>query len=123
MKELTEEHDKNYWQGNKNKVIRLFFYSQKGLSLVNEFKYLVFGILGVYYTLKLSNPIWLIIMLVVCIPLLIILGWMSVHHVSKVVDFLSIRFGTHWSKYNYELLENQLKELKEINEKLKKNNQ
>lgn len=118
---LDEKHNKDYWQGNKNKSIRMFYYSQKGLALVNEFRYLFIAIFGAYYALRLSNPIWLVIMACLSVPILIIIGWASVHHVSKVVDFLSIRFGTHYSLYQYELLENQLKELTEINERLSKN--
>lgn len=118
MKELSENHYKDFWQGGKNKAIRLFYYSQRGLVLANEFRYLFIAILGVYYAMRLSNPVWLVIMFSVAVPLLIIIGWVSVHHISKVVDFLNIRFSTHYSLYQYELLENQLKELKEIKEKI-----
>lgn len=121
MKELNEEHDNLYWQGTKNKAIRLFFYSQKGLALANEFRYLVVAILGAYYSLRLTNPIWLLVMGLVSIPFLIIIGWASVHHISKVIDFLAVRFGTHYSKATFEILEGQLKELKEINEKINRN--
>ena len=100
--------DKNrakYWKGGHNKAIRFYFYCQRGLSLLNEARYLLMGVFALYYTLKLTNPIYLVVMFAVAIPILIGLGWLSVHKIGKVIDWLNIEFSSHWSRYNYTLLE------------------
>lgn len=119
MISINEEHNKSYWKGGKNKAIRWYFYSQRGLALFNEFRYLVMLIFGIYYTLKLTNPIWLVIMLFVSVPALIFIGYISVHHVGKVVDFLNVQFSTHWAKYSITLQEKQISVLENINRKIK----
>jgi hypothetical protein len=101
-------NDKNrakYWNGPKNKIIRFYFYSTRGLALLNEARYLIMGVFALYYTLKLDNPVYLIGMFAVAIPVLIALGWLSVHHIGKVVDWLNIQFSTHFGRYQYTLLE------------------
>lgn len=115
--------DKNiarYWNGSENKLIRFYFYSQRGLALLNEGRYLVMGVFALYYTLKLTNPIWLVGMFVVAVPVLIVLGWVAVHRVGKVVDWLNVQFSTHWGRYQYTLLETQVDLLKEIKEGVSK---
>jgi len=94
-----------YWNGSKNKAIRYWYYNQKGLELFNQFKYLVAAIFAIYWTLKLDQPIWLLVMFGISIPLLSLIGWVQVHHIGKVVDWLNIQFSTHWGRYQYTLLE------------------
>ncbi len=108
------KENKLYWDGNKNKIIRYYFYVQRGLALFNEFRYLFMVIFGIYFALKLTNPAWFVLMFVVSVPLLIIAGWVSVHHIGKVIDYLTIEFSTHFSRYQYTLLE-------EIRDEIKKN--
>jgi len=108
-----------YWNGTKNKFIRYYFYSQRGLALFNEFRYLFMLIFGLYLMLKLSNPVWLLVMFLVSLPLLIWAGWLQVHVIAKVVNWLDVEFATHWTRYSYELQERQVKALEEINRKVK----
>lgn len=118
---MTDSTNK-YWEGNKNKAVRWYFYAQKGLALFNEFRYLFMLIFGVYYTLRMTHIIWLVIMFAVSLPLLILMGWAYVHHIAKVLDWLSIEFATHWGRYGYDLQEKQnalLKEILEENKKMK----
>ena len=107
-----------YWDGFKNKSIRYYYYVRRGLELLNEFRYLIMGILGFYYALKLDNPMMMVVMFGASIPILIILGWLMVHHIAKVIEWLNIQYSTHWSRYTYDLQEEIIKQLKEINEKL-----
>lgn len=110
-----KKEDKNramYWNGSANKLIRFYFYSQRGLSLLNECRYLIMGVFALYYTLKLSNPLLLIVMFWLSVPVLIVLGWVQVHKVGKVVDWLSIQYSTHWGRYQYTLLEEIRDELR-----------
>ncbi len=109
------EDEKNrslYWEGGKNKAIRYWYYNQKGLELFNQFKYLIAAIFGVYWTLKLDQPILLVVMFAVSVPFLSLAGWVQVHHVGKVVDFLSVQFSTHFGRYQITLLEEIRDELR-----------
>lgn len=98
-----------YWHGRTNKFIRLYFYSQRGLALFNEFRYVFMLIFGLYVILKLSNPIWIFVMFLVICPILVVVGWIQVHRMAKVIDWLNIEFASHWSRYGYELQERQNK--------------
>jgi hypothetical protein len=108
----------DYWNGNQNKAIRYYFYSQRGLALFNEFRYLFMLIFGVYFALKLSNIFWFVLMFLVSIPVLCFFGWLSVHKIAKVIDWLNVEYSTHWSKYGYELQETQNNLLRKILDKL-----
>jgi len=105
---------KEYWTGNKNKFIRYYFYVQKGLALLNEARYLVMAIFALYVVLKFDNILFLPLMFLASLPLLIFLGWLYVHHMAKVMEYLSVKYSTHWSKYGYELQEKRNKTLKLI---------
>ena len=111
---LDEKNLEKYWKGKKNKAIRYYFYAQKGLDLLNEFRYLLMAIFALYYALKVNNIILIPIMFFIALPILILLGWLSVHHMKKVMEYLTIQFATHWSRYQFDLQEEVVKTLKEI---------
>jgi hypothetical protein len=115
-----ENHDK-YWVGPYNKSIRYWFYISRGLDLFNNFRYVFMLIFGIYFTLKLGNYAWLVVMFVIFVPILGGIGYLSVHHMGKVIDWLSVKFSTHYGKYQYELLEDQVGLLTDIKERLDKN--
>lgn len=108
-----------YFDGTKNTIIRMYFYVLKGMDILNQFRNLFFLIFGVYVAFKLSNIIWLVLMFCISIPLLLFAGYVSVHHIGKVVDWLSVRFATHYTNYTYELMELQISKLEEIIKELK----
>ena len=111
---MTDE----YLQGKENWFIRMYFYLKSGNSLVNDFRNLGIGIFLAYLALKMDNPWLLIAMLVVAVPILIILGYYLTHRISKVMEWLSTKFSTHYGIKTFELMEKQVKLLEEINEKL-----
>lgn len=113
FKTSAEIHSK-FWDGTKNKLIRFYYYTQRGLALLNEFRYIVMVILATYALLKLKNPWIMVGMFVVCIPVLIVLGWFGVHHMAKVIEYLNVQFSTHWNRYNVKLSEDRNKLLQEI---------
>ena len=121
MFEENAEDKKAYWSGSKNKAIRYYFYIQNGLKLLNEFRYLLMSIFAVYYALKMNNIFLIPLMFVIVLPILIVLGWISIHHMEKVMDYLQIQFATHWGRKQFNLQEKQIKLLEGINEKLKTN--
>lgn len=107
--------DHIHWEGNKNLLIRYYFYINTGLNVFNNFKYLVAGIFGLYLMLHMKNPWLLLIMSGVSVPILFIIGYYSIHHINKVQDWLSVKFGTTYAIYNIELLESIRDELKKLN--------
>ena len=104
--------------GTKNRVVRQYFYLRQGLSILNEFKYLIAGLFALYYTFKLTNPLWLVIIACVSIPLLALVGYVYITHASKVLDWLSVEFSTYWSRYGFTLQEKQNSLLERLNEHL-----
>ena len=113
-----KECDPKFWNGRKNKSIRYYFYMQQGLLLLNEFRYLIMAVFAVYLTFKLENPLFLPLMFLVALPVLVFLGYLSVHHIAKVIEYLNIQYSTHWSRYGIDLQEKRNKSLEEINAKL-----
>lgn len=115
---IDHKHESKYWHGTKNKFIRYYFYVQRGLVLLNEFRYVVMVVFVMYNFIGIKN-LWLIPgMFITCIPVLLICGWISVHHMEKVMEYLNIQYTTHFSRYNIELQEKQLDYLKKINDKM-----
>lgn len=102
---MSDENRTQYWDGNKNKAIRYWFYNQRGLELFNQFKYLVAAIFALYFACRLENPLWIILMFVVAMPVLTLMGWVQVHHIGKVVEWLTLEFSTHFGRYQITLLE------------------
>ncbi len=120
MLEINENTKKRYFYGWKNQLIRIYFYLQEGLNLINQFKYLVGGILALGYLIKLENYIYLGLMFVGSLPLLILGGYIWVHRAKKSMEWFSLEFTTHFGKYGVELQEKQLEALEQIANKLNK---
>lgn len=104
---FVKDNEAEMLGGAKNKAVRWYWYAQKGLAIINELRYLAMGIFGIYYLTKMSNPLLLILMFGVSVPILIVIGWVSVHHMSVVLDFLGVRYTTAFGRYGYELQERQ----------------
>lgn len=111
---------KKYWDGWWNRIIRHYFYTIKGLQLFNEFRYIVMTVGMAYFALKLDQPLLLPLMFICALPPLDFFGYLSVHHMDKITEFLQVRYATHYSHHNIELQEKQLVLLEEIKEILSK---
>lgn len=115
MRESAKPHESHeHWTGTKNKLIRYYFYCNKGLDTFNQFRYVIMAVFGIYYTLHLHAPILLLVMLAVSIPILTIIGYYCVHHINKVTDYLNTQFGTYYGIMQIDLL-------KEIRDAIKSN--
>lgn len=110
-------NDEHYSQG-VNKVIKAYFYLTSGVGILNEFRNLFLGVFALYFTLKLENPIWLGVMFLVCVPVLAVIGYINVHKISPVRDWLSTKFGTHYGIKQFDYTKRQTELLEEIKEKL-----
>lgn len=103
MEDFKDPKDHEYWNGPKNKTIRYWFYINRGMDWVNQFRNLVICIVALYIALKLKNPIWLAAMLGISMPLLGMIGYIQVHYIGKVLDWLNVRFSTHYSLETFKL--------------------
>lgn len=99
--------------------VKIYFYISKGVSIVNEFKNLFMLIFGLYFALKLSSWWWLVIMFLISLPILLLIGWVVVHKMAKIMEWLSIKHGTHYAIRQFTMQEEVLRNLEEINKKLK----
>lgn len=112
--EIDEYTRSRYFLGWKNKLIRIYFYLREGLNLLNEFKYLVAGILAAYYATKMDNLYLMGLMFVVAVPLLILIGYIWVYRAKKSMEWFGIEHTTFFGKYGYQLQERQIALLEEI---------
>lgn len=90
----------------------------RGLDLVNQAKYLIVGILGLYAVLKLTNPLWMAAMFVVSIPVLIVMGRWQLYKVSKTQEYVTVTTGTVLGYAGYNMTVRQIELLEAINAKL-----
>lgn len=102
----------------KDILVKAYFYLNQGVNVLNQFRNLFLGIFGVYITLKLTSPILIVIMLLVSIPVLIAVGYYNIHKVAKVSEQLSVKYGTHYNIKQFEMIEEQVRLLKEILSKM-----
>jgi len=108
----------NYLKGKENFFIRMYFYLNSGLTIVNNFRNLILGIFALYYTLKLTNPLWLVGMFILSVPVLIVIGNYNVHRMAKVNEWLSMKFSTHFGIKQFEYIEKTPKLLTQIRDSL-----
>jgi len=119
MTEDPKSHE--YWNGPKNKAIRYWFYVNRGMGLVDQFKNLVLCIAALYFALKLNNPLFLVGMFVVSLPIVGVAGYIQVHHLGKILDWLNIRFSTHYSIETFEIQKDIRDAVKEMAAQGRKN--
>lgn len=113
-KSYLQGKEDDYMKGKENWFIRMWFYCRNGAVLTKDFQVLGLIVLGLYAVLKLTNPLWLILMIIVIMPTFTLIGHYQVHKISKVSEWLSIRFATHFAIKQYNLNEEQVKLLKKI---------
>lgn len=114
-----DELDKKYIEGTHNHVMRYYYYLNKGLDILNQFRNLFLGIIAVYFTLHLTNPVWLGAMFLPALLLLTVAGYYSVHYLSKMQEWLNLRFSTHFGIRQFNYTEGSYELLKEIRDNIK----
>lgn len=119
MNDLFKD-DPKYLEGIENWFIRAYYYCSNGLTILNEFRNLFLGILGLYIALKWDNILGAVLLFMVCVIILTIVGYYTVHKVSKVREFLGMRFGSHFGKKSFDYQEASYELLVEIRDLLKK---
>lgn len=120
--DLSEE-DRKFLHGGQNWLIRMYFYLENGLNILNEFRNWFLGVAALYLALKLeANSHGLLIISAVALPslvALVILGKYNVHTLSKMKEWLSVRFSSHYSLRNFNYQEQQAELLREIRDILR----
>lgn len=112
------EFDEALFPGLENHLIRYYYYLQRGLDILNSFRNLFLGILGLYFVLKIDNWWILVAMFIPSVLALMIAGYYATHRVNKVLDWLGLRFATHYGIRQYNLQQGIYDTLQEINKKL-----
>lgn len=118
--ELRIEYSKTYDKGLFNHLVRAWFYLKAGLNLVNDFKYLVAGIIALYYTLKLDSVSWLAILFVVSLPVLVVIGWFYTHKMAKALEWTGMIFSSYFARYNTDMAEKNVESMSKSAESLEK---
>jgi hypothetical protein len=109
-----EENLKKYWDGLPNKLIRYWFYLLRGLDAFNQFKYLIGAIIALCWMYNLKHPVYVITSFLICIPILIVIGYYYVHYVGKVIEWLGVEFSSHWGRYSFDLQERIAKAVEKL---------
>lgn len=126
LEELRKEYSRTYDKGLANHLIRSWFYLKRGLDTVNDFKYLIAGILAFYITLKLENHLLLGLIFIIAIPILIAIGFIYTHKMAKPIEWTNMMFGSYFARYSVDLTEKNAENidktanlLKEIRDELR----
>lgn len=101
--QIKTEYTQRYDKGILNHGVRAWFYLKSGLNLINEFKYLVAGIFGVYYTLKLDDYRFMLALFAIAIPLLTLVGFFYTHRMAKALDWTGFMFSSYFGRYTIDL--------------------
>ena len=100
----------------ENILIKIYFYINNGVTILNNFRNLGLGIFALYFAMKLANPLWLIVMGLIALPILAVVGYYNVHRISKISEQLSVKHGTHYGIQQFELQQKQVELLEKIYE-------
>lgn len=111
--------DEKYLRGTQNWAIRYYYYLSAGLNEFNSFRNIFLAILTVYVALKLSSYWWAVGMFIGSILVLTIVGYYTIHRISKVRDWLSVRFSSYFGMKSINYTEESFKLLTEIRDSLK----
>ena len=106
------------WHGRKAKTVRYYYYIRRGLDEFNGFRYIIMSVFALYYMFKLNNPLLIPLMFFICIPVLFMVGYVSVHHMKKITEYIGIQFSSHWARYSVDLQEERNRHLKAIRKHL-----
>ncbi len=117
--ELRSEYTKTYDKGALNHGVRAWFYLNKGLDLLNQFKYLAAGILAVYYMLKLDSHMVLLAIFIISIPVLVFAGWFYTHKMAKAIEWTGMVFSSYFARYNVDMSERNVENIAETTKLLK----
>ncbi len=116
--EEVAKYDHLFFPGYENVGIRYYYYLSTGLAILNNFRNLFLGIFALYFTFHLTDPVLLIAMFIPGVILLTLVGYYNVHRMNKVLEWIAMRFSTHYGIRTYNYNQGQYELLKEIRDSL-----
>ncbi len=116
--EEVSKFDHIFLPGIENKLIRYYFYLNTGLNILNQFRNLFLGIFALYFTFHFTDPLLLAVLFVVGTIILTFMGYYSIHRMNKVLEWVGMRFSTHYGIRTYNFAQGQYEEAKKIRELL-----
>ena len=111
---------KNYYEGKMNFLVRIWWYEEQGLDILNKFRYLIIFIGALAVMLRVEQNLkWMGTVFIIAVPVLAVIGYLWVRFGAKTTEYLNLKKATHFSQYNLKLQEKQLEVLTKLEEKLK----
>lgn len=114
--------DDKYLKGRHNQFIRFYFYLESGMALLDQFRNMFLAVIALYFTLKLENPLWMVVMIIPGMIIMTLLGRYNIHKLSKMKEWLGLRFSSHFAIRSFNYNQKQYELLEEIRDLLKKQN-
>ncbi len=108
------QYDEKFMKGAENRAIRYYYYLNNGLGILNQFRNLILGIFALYVVLKLENPFFMVLMFALACPFLITLGYYEIHRMNKVMEWIGLRFSSHYAIRQFNYNQGQYEALQEI---------
>ena len=116
--DVNENSEKRYMRGWINFIIRLYYFLQEGLNQVNQWKYIIMGILGFAFLIKITSYIVIGLMFAGAVPILMLIGYLWVTRGKKSTEYYQTRDTTIFGRYGVEIQERQIQLLEDIKTKL-----
>ncbi len=114
------EFDHIYFPGLENRLTRYYYYLNQGLNIINQFRNVILGIVGIYIALHLEAWWLLVAMFIPSAIILTVVGFYVTHRVNKKMEWLSLRFGTHYAMKQFNYQQGIYDTLEEIRKELSK---
>jgi hypothetical protein len=118
--EVNENSEKRYYQGWINMVIRLYYYLQEGLNQVNQWKYILAGVLAFAYLVKIESYVIIGLIFLALVPIFVLIGYLWIVRGKKSTEYFTTKYTSPFGMYGFQLQERQTKLLEEISKKLDK---
>ena len=119
----NEQVRERYYNGRTNKIVRLYWYLEQGLDILNKFRYLILFIMGLAVLLRVEQDLsWMLLVFVIAVPILTLAGYAWVKYGVRAIEYLNLKYATHFAQYNMKIQEDQLVTMKKLAEELDKLN-
>lgn len=118
--EQLRPDDDKYLKGRQNWMIRMYFYLRQGMNMLNDFHNVFLGMITLALTFKVTSLLIITGITLPSLVLLIFVGYYNVHKFSKMSEWLSMRFGTHYSIKAFNFSQGTYEMLVEIRDSLKR---
>lgn len=116
---LLMPDDDKYLHGKENWGMRMYYYLQNGLGMLNDFHNIFLALITLALTFHVRNIPLISGITIISLVGFVFIGYYNVHRFSKLRDWLSMRFGTHYGIQSFNFTQGQYELLTEIRDLLK----